>query len=136
VASEAAAIVARARSLIGTAFRAQGRSPERGVDCIGLAVIATGVEEVRVPDDYPLRGGDPAQMDAVFEALGFARVPYDRREPGDVLVARSGPGQLHVVVLTADGYVHAHAGLRRVVEAPGALPWYPLAAWRHSGRGR
>lgn len=136
MASEAEAIVARARSLIGTRFRPQGRSPQRGLDCIGLVVIATGVEAVRVPDDYPLRGGDRAQVDAVFEALGFVRVPYDHREPGDVLVARSGPGQLHVVVLTADGYVHAHAGLRRVVEAPGAPPWCALTAWRHSGGGR
>lgn len=89
-----------------------------------------------MPDDYPLRGGDPARMAKVFEALGFIRVPCDRSEPGDVLVARSGPGQLHVAVLTAEGYVHAHAGLRRVVEAPGAPPWCALTAWRRSGGGR
>ena len=35
---------------------------------------------------------------------------------GDVLLTRPGPAQHHLLIaLGADGFVHAHAGLRRVV---------------------
>ena len=35
--------------------------------------------------------------------------------------------QLHLGVRTRCGFVHAHAGLRRVVETPG-MPEWPIAA--------
>lgn len=135
MANDAAATVARARALVGVGFRPQGRSPEQGLDCLGVIMIATSVKRERVPDDYPLRGSDIAQMNAGFECAGFVRRKPTQSEPGDVLVVDSGPGQMHAVVLTPDGYVHAHAGLRRVVESPGAVPWPTLAAWRFSRPG-
>lgn len=130
--NEAAAIVARARSLIGTRFRPQGRSRDQGLDCIGLVMLATETPPAGVPDDYHLRDGDTTRMNAAFDASGFFRLPVEQAEAGDVLVARSGPGQLHTLILTLGGYVHAHAGLRRIVEAPGTPPWPVLAAWRRS----
>lgn len=133
MANNGGAIVGRARALIGTRFRPQGRSADDGLDCVGVVMMATGIARERAPDDYRLRGGDIDQMNAGFAALGFVRLAPDRCKPGDVLVAESGPGQLHAAVLTPAGYVHAHAALRRVVEAPGALPWPVLAAWRYAG---
>lgn len=129
-----AMVVARARALIGVRFRPQGRSCQQGLDCLGLVAAATDIK--RVPDDYSLRGGDIETANAGFEDAGFERVQAAEARPGDVLVACSGPGQLHGVVLTPNGYVHAHAGLRRVVETPGAIHWPVLAAWRHPGAGR
>jgi hypothetical protein len=55
------------------------------------------------------------------------------REVGDVLVMRAGPEQLHLGIVTRAGLVHADAGLRRVVERPGAPEWPVLGNWRVVG---
>jgi hypothetical protein len=44
--------------------------------------------------------------------------------------------QLHLGVRTADGFVHAHAGLRRVVETPGMPEWPLVGAYRRRVRAR
>ena len=54
-------------------------------------------------------------------------------EPGDVLLMAAGPGQLHLGIWTRDGFVHADAGLRRVVERPGMPPWPLIGVWRMGG---
>jgi cell wall-associated NlpC family hydrolase len=119
------AVAARARALVGSRFRAQGRGRE-GVDCIGLVAAALGRADVR--RDYALRGGCPARLEAELEGAGL--VPGQGVEPGDVLVMRVGPGQLHLGVWTGGGLVHADAGLRRVVERPGEVPWPVVGVWR------
>ncbi len=63
-----------------------------------------------------------------LEAAGL--VPAVGQQPGDVLVMRSGPEQLHLGVVTELGLVHADAGLRRVVERPGRPEWPVLGVWR------
>jgi lipoprotein Spr len=50
--------------------------------------------------------------------------------PGDLALVRPGPLQLHLMILVPGGFVHAHAGLRRVVEMPGASPWPVMGWWR------
>lgn len=119
----------RARALVGVRFRPQGRTPELGLDCIGLAACVFGLTDVR--RDYRLRGGDMGSLALELIAGGFVRV--SEAAAGDVLVARAGPGQLHLVILTDAGFVHADAGLRRVVEVPGAVSWPVLGAWRREG---
>jgi hypothetical protein len=52
---------------------------------------------------------------------------------GDVLLVQTGMGQHHFLVLVKGGFVHADAGLGRVVERPGSVPWPALAAWRIRG---
>jgi hypothetical protein len=42
--------------------------------------------------------------------------------------------QLHIGVKTNAGFVHAHAGLRRVVETPGAPEWPLLGIYRKRRR--
>lgn len=121
-------VVARARRTIGVRFRPQGREAEQGLDCIGLVTVAFGLTGVR--RDYQLRWSHVDAMAGGFAASGFAPLAPAVAAPGDVLVVRTGHAQLHVVLLTPDGYVHADAGLRRVVEVPGAVPWPIASAWR------
>ena len=118
-------VVARARGAIGARFRLHGRDTETGLDCVGLAGLAFGVE---VPRGYRLRSNDAARVAAVAEALGL--VPCGDGCPGDLLLMRSGPGQLHLAIDSGTGIVHADAMLRRVVERPGAAPWPVIGRWR------
>ena len=120
------AIVARARALIGVRFRPQGRSAAGGLDCIGLAAAAAGV--AGVPGRYALRGGSVATLAAGLRAAGFR--PCGTPTPGDLMVLRAGPEQLHLGVWTGRGLVHADAGLRCVVERPGVPLWPVLSIWR------
>jgi hypothetical protein len=119
-------IAARARALVGVRFRPQGRSANEGVDCVGLAVLALGL--AAAPRDYVLRGGSLAMLEQELAKAGLRRVGAGRA--GDVLVMRAGPAQLHLGILTDAGLVHADAGLRRVVERPGAIEWPVLSRWR------
>lgn len=135
MANDRAAIVARARSAIGARFRPQGRMIERGLDCIGVVATAIGIEPDQAPDDYRLGDGDPDAAGTAFRSCGFTRLPENEAEPGDVLLVRIASTQLHAVVLTRGGHIHAHAGLRRVVETPGAVPWPVVSAWRFATRG-
>ena len=118
-----------ALALVGTSFRLHGRDPANGLDCIGVVAhaLAAAGWEGSVPSGYALRGGDPVRVAAALDAV-LARASGKRA--GDVLLVTPGPGQLHLVVRTSNGIVHADAGLRRVVERPGALPWPVLGAWQ------
>jgi murein DD-endopeptidase / murein LD-carboxypeptidase len=124
-------IVGRARRLIGVRFRPQGRSAEHGLDCIGVVTMATRLDPGRVRRNYDmLATRDPRDVAAEFEACGFIRLAPAEIEPGDILLVSVGPGHLHAAILTPDGYLHADARMRRVVEVPGAVPWPILSAWR------
>lgn len=125
-------VVARARANLGVRFRPQGRDAEHGLDCIGVMTNAFGLTGVR--QDYQLRSNDVAEVERGFAASGFVRLPPAAQRPGDVLLGRVDHAQLHVVLLTPGGYLHADAGLRRVVEVPGRVPWPVASAWRHVER--
>jgi murein DD-endopeptidase / murein LD-carboxypeptidase len=127
---KAEAIVAAGRALIGVRFRPQGRSIEHGLDCIGVAIMATGIEGRAVRRDYGLRGFDLEEVHRDFDASGFVGLAPAAAEPGDILVTSPGPAQLHLVLKTDFGYLHADLRLRRVVEVPGPVPWPVLSAWR------
>jgi len=119
----------RARGAIGARFRLHGRDVANGLDCVGLAGLAYGVEP---PRGYALRSGDAARIEAAAAAAGLARVGDGR--PGDLLLFQAGPGQLHLAIASEDGVIHADAVLRRVVERPGRPPWIELMRWRRMGR--
>ncbi len=116
--------VERARSVVGVRFRRQGRGAD-GFDCVGLVGWAHGVA---VPADYPGRCGDAARAGAALAAAGFVTVKA--AAPGDVLLLSSGPGQLHLAIVSEDGIIHADAVARRVVERPGTPPWPVVGIWR------
>lgn len=119
------AVELAALALTGSRFRLHGRTAAGGLDCVGVVALATGVE---APSGYALRGGDARAIVTLIERLGLTLVA--RAVPGDILLMRVGPGQLHLAVKTTRGFVHADAGLRRVVERPGEPEWEVLGAWR------
>lgn len=120
-------IEAAARALIGTRFRLHGRDPATGLDCVGLVACATGLE---ARSGYALRGGSPGEIAAALEAAGFR--PVEQDAPGDVLLLRPGPGQLHLAIRSRHGIIHADAGLRRIVERPGRPDQEVMGIWRQS----
>lgn len=119
-------VAAGARALVGCRFRLQGRDPDTGLDCVGVAAaaLASAGREGAVPGGYPLRCG------AWRGTAPGDLLPADGERAGDILLCRVAASQLHVVVRTAAGFVHADAALRRVVERPGAPPWPMVRAWR------
>lgn len=129
--SGAPRIVAAARAMVGVPFRLHGRSAT-GVDCVGLAVLALG-QDGAGPVAYGLRSGEVGLAERWLGAAGLVRV--DKGLPGDLALVRPGPLQLHLMILVPGGFVHAHAGLRRVVEMPGASPW-PVIGWWRADAGR
>lgn len=123
-------MVARARALVGTRFRPQGRDPRHGLDCAGMAAAAAGLPAGRVRRDYPLRGHSLAGIAADLAALGCVPVRPAEREPGDVIVCAVGPAQFHLLLDAGASVLHADAALRRVVERPLPLPWPVAGIWR------
>jgi cell wall-associated NlpC family hydrolase len=127
-----ARVFAAARGLVGVRFRAQGRDPAFGLDCVGLVAVALARAGARVtlPRDYALargvlpRGAVPA---------GMVRCAGDAT--GDVLLCRISALQLHLAIRAPDGIVHADAAARRVVARGGAPPWPVEAAWRWTPEG-
>ncbi|MCX8476968.1 MAG: peptidoglycan endopeptidase [Sphingomonas sp.] len=129
--SPGARAVAAARAALGVRFRLHGRDVTDGLDCVGLAALALRAEgfEGQVPSGYALRSGDAGRTVAAIEALGL--VPAGGARPGDLLLLRAGPGQLHFAIQAETGIIHADAVRRRVVERPD-LPWPVIGRWRPS----
>ena len=126
----AARVAARALELVGTRFRPQGRSPEHGLDCLGLVAVAAGIPAELVPTGYSLRSeAPPEKLDMTFGGR-VQRIDAREAEDGDVLLVSPGSRQHHLLVLVRNGFVHADLRSARVVERPGAVPWPVVAAWR------
>ena len=125
--------VARAKGLVGTRFRSQGREAVTGVDCVGLAILAYGLEPARFPRDYRLRGlHRPALLSAL--ATDFRRVWRTRCRPGDLMLMAVRDDQFHLAIRTPGGFVHADARLARVVETPGLPTWPMIGVYRRRSR--
>jgi len=121
-------VAAAARRTVGAPFRLQGRDPTTGLDCVGVVALSlrAGGHDGPIPQGYALRCGAADAYRSCWTGLA----PADGAGAGDVLLCLAGPRQLHLAIRTSGGFVHADAGLRRVVERPGALPWPLLRAWR------
>lgn len=127
-------VAARARALVGVRFRPQGRDPKLGLDCLGLAGAAAGIGPDMYPRDYALRG---AHLDAIgteLGNLGFASVEGNRLCAGDIVILEAAVMQLHAAIYTGEGYVHADARLKKVVESPMPFAWPVLGAWRREDK--
>lgn len=122
----------RARTLLGTRFRPQGRGSE-GLDCVGLMLATFAIPDGLVRRDYKLSGEHEAEVGRVLKAF-FRKIRPGQVRPGDALLLRPGERQLHFAVKTAGGFIHAHAGLKKVVETPGAPEWPLIGAWRRRTR--
>lgn len=122
----------RARALVGTPFRPQGRGVH-GLDCVGLAIETYGVPVESVRRNYRLRGEHAGEV-RDFLSKQFRRVAATRLLPGDLMLMKVAAGQLHLGVRTDVGFVHAHAGLGRVVETPDEPEWPVLGVYRKRRR--
>jgi hypothetical protein len=118
----------RARALAGTRFRPQGRD-RNGLDCVGVIVATFGLPEEQVRRDYRLRGDHRSEAEQCLRRY-FRRVPLRQLRTGDVMLIEAGQDQLHLAVRTENGFVHAHAGIRRVVETPHLPRWPGLGIYR------
>jgi murein DD-endopeptidase / murein LD-carboxypeptidase len=128
-------IAARAISRVGVPFRLHGRTAESGLDCVGLladALASVGFK-VDIPEDYGLRGRFDARARAFFQTESFKPAEGQVPSPGEVAIAVIGPRQLHFIIYVNRGFVHAHAGLRRVVLTPGPSLWPLLGRWNYIG---
>lgn len=126
----------RARGLVGTRFRPQGRGPD-GLDCVGVILATFGIPAAGIRNNYKLGGEDPVELDAAL-LRHFRRLRPRQLAAGDVMLMTIAQRQIHLGVRTASGFVHAHARLRRVVETPGLPEWPVVAAYRRrlSARNR
>ena len=109
---------AAARCMIGARFRPQGYNVATGLDCVGLvwAAYAAAGRRLARPERYPMRGWERADVEAALRRAGF--VPVGDAQAGDVALIAYDAGQFHLGLMGAGTMVHAHAGLRRVVETP------------------
>lgn len=126
------ALAIAARGLVGASYRHNGRDPATGLDCLGVlgaALSAIGWAAPLPVRNTMLRRGDP-NVAAIARGCGLVEAS-GAVAPGDVLLVRCSPLQLHVLVaMGADSFVHAHAGLRRVVLGPCDPAWPIVGHWR------
>ena len=126
-------IAEAAASLIGTPFRLHGRNPQNGLDCVGVvwASLKTAGLKPVIPQGYTLRNRSEDSFLTYAQDSGLREVD-DPPKPGDILLVRTGPAQLHLLIARSkNSFIHAHAGLRRVVALPAPLPWSLLKQWRY-----
>jgi hypothetical protein len=119
---------ARAQALVGTRFRAQGRG-EGGLDCVGVILATFAIPSESVRRDYSIRGDHLNEIRTALD-VHFRGVPRSRLRAGDVMLLQAGERQFHLAVRTVQGFVHAHANIRRVVETPGEPEWPLLGVYR------
>ncbi len=110
-----AAVVATARSQIGTPYRHGGCSPDEGYDCSGLVWWTFGQNGQEVPR-------------TAHGQWSFGRfVAPGERRPGDVVVFRIGHNakDLHVGIFTERGsFVHSPKTGDTVREEPISMPYW------------
>ena len=123
------AAVDQARRLIGIRFRAQGRDPVLGLDCLGLAIAAYRIEDSGIRRDYRLSGHHRAELVAGLSRY-FRRIARSRRRPGDLMLIFIGERHWHLGIVTETGFIHADTRRGRVVETPGEPPWRIAALFR------
>ena len=111
--------IAAARSMLGVRFKHQGRSPEFGVDCAGLAACAA----VKCGHE-PVDRNDYARWPSFSDLLEQVKkncdqVPPGSERPGDLMLFETAGRLQHLGILTETNppsMIHAYAPQRKVVE--------------------
>lgn len=88
------AVVARARALVGTRFRPQGRRREHGLDCIGLVAAAAELPVELVPSGYRLRSEVSEDMLSLTLDGRAERIAVRDARAGDVLLVQTARGSI------------------------------------------
>ncbi|MGB3472148.1 MAG: NlpC/P60 family protein [Erythrobacter sp.] len=121
-----------AATFIGVPFRLYGRDPDNGLDCVGLllaSLTAVG-RNATPPTGYRLR---TVAIDQWLHLAGNAGLASAQGQllSGDVVLTSPGPNQHHIMIAENCGsFIHAHAGLRRVVRQPFPALSNMRAHWR------
>lgn len=126
-------IVAAVRACVGVRFRPQGRDAATGLDCAGLACVAAAAagHPVKALPAYRLdASGLTARLLSGLASTGVRPVAAAAAAPGDIALFEVAPDRPHLAILTDTGLVHAHAGLRRVVEGPADPAWRVVGRYR------
>lgn len=136
-----------AQNLLDTPFHLHGRTAQFGVDCIGLLLLAldeAGLCRERlaaIPRDYRIKGHGLDYFLRHGAALGFTAIEnkgenfgenirFLPAQYGDVFLLKPAVIQHHLAIATPSGFVHAHAGLGRVICQKTIPHWPVLAQWR------
>lgn len=128
-----AEIAARAQAQIGVAFKLHGRKAGLGLDCVGLTAHAMNIDGTLPPPprSYHLRGKYMDQICTYMDTSGFTALAADHEfARGDILLVQPGPCHQHLLIWVGGGFIHAHAGIRRVVFTPGTPAWPVEQIWR------
>lgn len=125
--NDRAAIVAEARSWVGTPFRWQASAKGQGADCKGLvAGVARALGRPEADSLYACRADYGHAVDVRLLREGLAAT-FEKRatpEPGDVLLLRIGGKAQHLAILAGKTMIHTYgAGPRQVVEVPFSQIW-------------
>lgn len=129
-------VVDRARALLGTSFRHQGRDPAKGLDWLGLIREATGNAKSRdMPGPYPLAiykdrstilpDGIEPFLNNMKTWLNLKPIPFDHATPGDVILFRFHAGDPVVhggIVARHDTFIHAPS--TQSVRETRLIPWW------------
>ncbi len=124
------AIVAEARSWVGTPYRHQGSIKGVGCDCLGLVRgvfrVACGVEP-EAPGPYAPDWAEAGQRDLLLEAARrhCAERPVAALLPGDLVLFRwrpDLPAKHAGILVEPDRFVHAYSGAA-VVESALVPQW-------------
>lgn len=121
-----------AAAMLGTKFRMHGRHPVLGLDCVGLVACALQQSGciVEIPQGYRLRNSSIESLLAQAASSALAET-QDKPLPGDIVLTIPGPAQHHLLVTeTPRAFIHADAGLGRVVRTFAPLPWPIIKRWR------
>ena len=125
-------LAAKALALVGTPFRLHGRDPTNGLDCVGVlaAALAACGTTPQLPNGYVLRNRFLPELGKYVVGNGLAPAAGPLIT-GDIVLVRAGPCQAHLLIAVGnEHFVHAHAGLRRVICGELPADWPILKHWR------
>lgn len=105
----------RARQLLGSPFRPQGRSPVTGLDCVGVVILAFALRDVDRPS-YRFAGWSWRKIEHEIGTWFTLSSPNSRQR--NRLVVFDFGRSFHFGVTGDRSFVHADLRLRRVVEQP------------------
>lgn len=126
------AVVAEARTYMGTRWQHQGRMKHIGVDCIGLigmSALACGVSGARQWRDDPNfhnYGPSPSEKLIYKGCDAFMdRIPIKEAYIGDVYIMSFGPDAQHFALISRPGdyVIHAYSSSPRRVTENGIKIW-------------
>ena len=129
-------LAAAAEGLVGVPFQLHGRDIRFGVDCVGLVLFALSAVGRKVPplSGYGLRNADYSFVPDLASGAGLCPSAGVIKR-GDIVLVRPGPGQRHLLIAAGPlCFIHAHAGLGRVVSAAGPLQWPAVNNFRLNER--